>query len=63
MYLMESIWGFTKTELNIEEHEVTFDEAAAVLLSETAIRLEDEIRFISARRVTRKEREFYDKGI
>lgn len=90
---MNIVWDIIKAELNIEKHGVTFDEAASVLLSETAIsfeddhhyeerfiavgyssqarvltvvycyRLEDEIRIISARRATRKERELYEKGI
>lgn len=93
MYLMKIVWDVVKAELNIEKHEVTFDEAATVLLSETTVsfedghhdeerflaigyssqariltvvycyRFEDEIRIISARRATRKERELYEKGI
>lgn len=52
MYLMKITWDIVKAELNIEKHEVTFDEAATVLISETAISFEDdqhdEERFITS---------------
>lgn len=93
MYLMRITWDFGKAGSNVDKHDVSFDEAATVLLSETAIRFEDdqhdeerfiaigyssqlrvlmvvycyrhedEIRIISARRATRKERAQYEEGI
>ena len=90
---MRVTWDLVKAEANIEKHGISFDEAATVLLSETAIRFEDdhhdeerfisigysskarilmvvycywfeeEVRIISARRATRKEREQYEEGI
>ena len=90
---MRITWDIGKTELNIEKHEISFDEASTVLLSETAIRFEDdqhdeerfiaigyssqsrvlmvvycyrhedEIRIISARHATRRERKQYEEGI
>ena len=86
-------WDPEKADANAEKHGISFEEAATVLLSETAIRFEDdypdeerfisigyssqarvlmvvycyrfedEIRIISARRATKKEREQYEKGI
>jgi uncharacterized protein len=91
--LMQISWDPSKAEANSEKHGVSFDEAVTVLLSDTAIRFEDdqfdeerfisigyssqarilmvvycyrfedEIRIISARRATKKEREQYEKGI
>ena len=85
--------GFRRNYGNIEKHQISFDEAATVLLSRSAVvfedshpdeerfiavgysshvrilavvycyRFEDEIRIISARRATRKEREQYEEGI
>ena len=93
MYLIRITWDIIKAETNLEKHEVSFDEAATVLLSDTSVsfedddpdeerfiaigysaqsrvltvvycyRLEDEIRIISARRATRKERKEYEEGI
>jgi uncharacterized protein len=86
-------WDIVKADINFAKHGVSFDEAAMVLLSDTAIRFEDnqpdeerfiaigyspearilvviycyrnedEVRIISARKATRKEREQYEKGI
>ena len=90
---MRITWDPSKAEANSEKHGVGFDEAVTVLLSDTAIRFEDdhldeerfisigyssqarilmvvycyrfedEIRIISARRATKKERAQYEKGI
>lgn len=48
---MDITWDLIKAEENIEKHGISFDEAATVLLSDNALRFEDdhhdEQRFIS----------------
>jgi uncharacterized DUF497 family protein len=86
-------WDEIKAETNLDKHQISFDEAATVLMSDTAVsfeddypyeerfiaigyssqarillvvycyRFEEEIRIVSARRATKKERKDYEEGI
>jgi uncharacterized DUF497 family protein len=90
---MRITWDPDKAETNLKKHQVTFDEAATVLLSASAVsleddhpeeerfltigysrvgrlllvvysyRLNDEIRIISARPASKRERRDYEEGI